>query len=524
MFIKMFWCVLLLFSTISYTAESANILFVTTIPSHSHQVVFQPVWKELSLRGHNVTALALSPLNDKSLTNLTEIDLSYIFKLRKRVPKEYIKYVFQKPTFLMVFIREILGVDFVIKLHENILSQHSVMKLINEDYKFDVVVAEWIYPLAGAFATRFNCPLVGITSLGAPLTLLDTVGNPSHPIYAPDHNLPIGRELSLYDRILSTLYSVFARTLYHWVGAPKIDASMRKFFGEDMPYIEDIARNISVLLLNRNPVFHKIMPVVPAAIELGRVRSFGKVKPLNPELKEFLDNSKNGVVYFSLGSNTFSCDLPDNVREILVKVFEQLPYNVVWKWETEVLPGKPNNVFAQNWISQAALLAHPNVKLFITQGGLQSMEETINHHVPVIGIPFHSDQTMNVDTAVKYGFGLRIELEDLSIEGLKSAIHEIMTNQSYKENTAKIEKLMNDIPMEGLDKAIWWIEYVIRHKGARHLRSPSLDIPWYQYFLLDVIAFIALVLSISMYILIKVIKLTIRSAKKLLTNEKQKKQ
>lgn len=75
------------------------------------------------------------------------------------------------------------------------------------------------------------------------------------------------------------------------------------------------------------------------------------------ELKKFLDKSKNGVVYFSLGSNTFSCDLPDEVREILITVFEQLPYNVVWKWETDELPGKPKNVFAQNWISQPALLS-----------------------------------------------------------------------------------------------------------------------------------------------------------------------
>lgn len=46
-----------------------------------------------------------------------------------------------------------------------------------------------------------------------------------------------------------------------------------------------------------------------------------------------------------------------------------------------------------------------------------------------------------------------------------------------------------DQPMSGMDKAIWWIEYVLRHKGARHLRSAAADLPFYQYFLLDVIAF-----------------------------------
>jgi glucuronosyltransferase len=39
---------------------------------------------------------------------------------------------------------------------------------------------------------------------------------------------------------------------------------------------------------------------------------------------------------------------------------------------------------------------------------------------------------------------------------------------------------------------VYWTEYVIRHKGAPHLRSAALDLAWYQYFLLDVIAVLAL--------------------------------
>jgi glucuronosyltransferase len=39
---------------------------------------------------------------------------------------------------------------------------------------------------------------------------------------------------------------------------------------------------------------------------------------------------------------------------------------------------------------------------------------------------------------------------------------------------------------------VYWTEYVIRHKGAPHLRSAVLDLAWYQYFLLDVIAVLVL--------------------------------
>jgi glucuronosyltransferase len=42
---------------------------------------------------------------------------------------------------------------------------------------------------------------------------------------------------------------------------------------------------------------------------------------------------------------------------------------------------------------------------------------------------------------------------------------------------------------------VYWTEYVIRHKGAPHMRSAALDLTWYQYFLLDVFAVLALILG-----------------------------
>ena len=39
-------------------------------------------------------------------------------------------------------------------------------------------------------------------------------------------------------------------------------------------------------------------------------------------------------------------------------------------------------------------------------------------------------------------------------------------------------KLMRDQPVSPQDLVTYWVEYVVRHKGARHLRSPFLDMPW----------------------------------------------
>lgn len=53
--------------------------------------------------------------------------------------------------------------------------------------------------------------------------------------------------------------------------------------------------------------------------------------------------------------------------------------------------------------------------------------------------------------------------------------------------------MYQDQPLTTLQQAVYWTEYVIRHKGAPHMRSDVLDLTWYQYLLLDVISVLALV-------------------------------
>lgn len=58
----------------------------------------------------------------------------------------------------------------------------------------------------------------------------------------------------------------------------------------------------------------------------------------------------------------------------------------------------------------------------------------------------------------------------------------------------KLSEIYRDRPISAMDTAIYWIEYVIRYKGAPHLRSAAVNLPFYQYLLLDVIGFCTLIL------------------------------
>ena len=60
--------------------------------------------------------------------------------------------------------------------------------------------------------------------------------------------------------------------------------------------------------------------------------------------------------------------------------------------------------------------------------------------------------------------------------------------------------------MTQLETAMYWIEYVIRHDGAPHLRSATQNLTWYQIYLLDVFAFLAVVVLTFFFIVYKLLK------------------
>jgi len=76
-------------------------------------------------------------------------------------------------------------------------------------------------------------------------------------------------------------------------------------------------------------------------------------------------------------------------------------------------------------------LAHPNVKLFITHGGLHSIEEAVYNAKPVVGIPFFADQTSNMKIVEKNGFGKLITLFELNENSFENAIVEVLTNPTF---------------------------------------------------------------------------------------------
>ena len=60
----------------------------------------------------------------------------------------------------------------------------------------------------------------------------------------------------------------------------------------------------------------------------------------------------------------------------------------------------------------------------------------------------------------------------------------------YSNTVKKISELYRDRPATAMETAVYWTEYVIRHRGAKHMRYPAADLNFFQYYSLDVFAFL----------------------------------
>lgn len=69
---------------------------------------------------------------------------------------------------------------------------------------------------------------------------------------------------------------------------------------------------------------------------------------------------------------------------------------------------------------------HPNIKAFVTQGGLQSTDEAIDAGVPLVGIPLQADQWLNTEKYELYKIGITLEMENLTEDTLRNAIKTVV--------------------------------------------------------------------------------------------------
>nr|XP_053656172.1 UDP-glucosyltransferase 2-like isoform X2 [Cherax quadricarinatus] len=263
----------------------------------------------------------------------------------------------------------------------------------------------------------------------------------------------------------------------------------------DLPPLLDLERNMSMMFVNTYFSVGMPVPLLPSQVEVGAIHC-RPANPLSQELESWITGAGSpGVIYFSLGSFTKFTNIPVQYRDVFVQAFRRLPQRVIWKYDGD-LEDVPDNVMIRKWLPQQDILGHNNVKVFISHCGLLSMQEAIYHGTPVLAVPLFADQPSNSHFLTTSELGLSLVWEELTADKIVNGLNDIINDPKYQENVLRMSMQLRDTLMTPRELAVFWTEYVIRHRGAPQLRSPAAQLSWVEFLMLDVIFLLYLVIFV----------------------------
>ncbi|XP_045454777.1 UDP-glucosyltransferase 2-like [Melitaea cinxia] len=505
--------------------EAYKILLVSPMPARSHSILGDGLVRHLSQAGHEITYITAVP-HEKPMAGVKEIDVSSNFRLFN--DSEISLKLFLNNESKMGSMT--IMIDLMATLAEETLKHSSVQKLLeNPTQEFDVIIGEWMmYDLYVGLSAIYRCPYIWFSSVDPHWKVLRSIHEMSNPVYVLD-SLSANTPLSYYQR-LQELGSLIKQILFNINSLvnPRENEDYERILvpiirkrGYPVPSFEELRYNVSLVLGNSHESLGRTMALPANYINIGGYHIDTNVKPLPEELKKIMDNAKHGVIYFSMGSNLNSQTMPDELKQSFLKMFGSLKQTVLWKFEDD-LPNKPNNVHILKWAPQPSILNHPNCILFITHGGLLSTTETVHFGKPIIGIPVFGDQFSNIDKAVAKGYAKRVDLSYTMADDIKIAIDDILGDPKYNAKLKELSIVYHNRAVEPAKNLVHWVEFVVKTGGARHLRSPALDVPRFKILCLDLIFIIIATLYIIKISVTFAFKKIIRKMKQFNKSDKKK--
>nr|XP_018901673.1 PREDICTED: UDP-glucuronosyltransferase 2B18-like [Bemisia tabaci] len=470
-----------------------KILVIYPTQAYSHQRGILALTETLVRQGHEL--FVVSPFEVPGLVNFgnyTFVDISYrvryetLDKIMKNTQRQRTLWELNRTFSLSAdaTVRQFLSKPFT-----------KFKKLVDsKKLKFDVaIVEEWIMPFTYTMARLLDeaVPIVSMSSLNTANAehYLGSISSAHASLFTFGTD-----KMDLKERIQNWISYLYGSYTQESVFGNTARRFFRETYGSEIESLVDRCwTDISLLMLTSNPLYFYPRALGPNIVQVGPLH-LRPPSELPKILKDWLDGAEKGVIYFSLGSFFKTTYLSDDARNNFLRFFKELPsgYRVLWKWEEDgQIPGQSDNILTQKWMPQDSVLAHPNLKVFITRGGLQSFHEAVHYGVPTIGIPYFWDQRTNIAKMVDAKIGVQLLLEELHEYGkVELALKTVLYDESYAHNMRRYSAISRDFSSQALNKAVFWVEHVAKHGGAQHLRPATADTNLFQFFCLDIISVI----------------------------------
>ncbi|XP_027491606.1 UDP-glucuronosyltransferase 2A2-like isoform X3 [Corapipo altera] len=478
----------------------------------NHWLNMEFMLRELVLRGHEVTVLMPSCFlifnhTQPSPFHFEVIEVPITKKEMAAVLDEFFYFWFYEER-VLPFWKSVYKIAQQLKKMENVTKTICDGVLKNETLlerlkasAFDVLLADPLTPSGELFAEKLGIPFVYTIRFSLGNTVERLCGMlPAPPSYVPAALSSLTDRMTFWERLKNIFSYTLQDIMYHYLLWGGWDQYYSDVLGRPTTLCETIGK-AEIWLIRTYWDFEFPRPFLPNFEFVGGLHC-QPAKPLPKEMEEFVQSSgEHGIVVFSLGSMVYN--LSDEKSNVIAKALSQLPQKVLWRYKGKKPETLGSNTRIYDWIPQNDLLGHPSAKAFITHGGTNGLYEAIYHGIPMVGIPMFADQHDNIAHVVAKGAAVHVDFNTLKTQDLVDALNTVIHNSTYKENALKLSKIQHDQPVKPLDRAVFWIEFVMRHKGAKHLRPASHHLTWYQYHSLDVLAFLFTCVAIAVFILVK---------------------
>ncbi|XP_066267111.1 UDP-glucuronosyltransferase 2B33-like isoform X2 [Branchiostoma lanceolatum] len=481
---------------LSQHVRAADILVATSTYGSPWMDVAK-IAEVLASRGHVVTVLAHA--NQKSDLMRKWPTLQYeTFGHPEKTPliKEFIKTQAPKMAFSSSGPLGLLNYgntlsSALLDVNEEMLGDNQLLtKLKNSHY--DVVLTYTGVSCGPLVAQYLDLPLVCTMRSMPTGEDIRATGVPNPLAYVPTMTSRLSDQMTFLQRVKNVLVYFAFSTMGQLVFEKSYDDLAKRTIGDNFTISTALART-DVWLYQTDLMFDFPKPMMPNMVSIaGHMAE--DVKPLSEEMETFVKSSgDDGVVLVTFGSMVAA--MPAEIADMLAAAFARLPQKVVWRYAGTPPPSLGSNTKTMEWVPQNALLAHPKTKAFVSHCGYNGVAEAMYHGVPLVGMPLFADQSDNIARMVARGMAVSLDIHSVTSEEVYQAITSVISDPGYKEKADQVFTHLRDQPQSPMERAVWWIEHVIKHGGLPHLRSRAIELSFYQYYLLDVIALIVAVIS-----------------------------
>ncbi|XP_047445076.1 UDP-glucuronosyltransferase 1A1-like [Mugil cephalus] len=490
----------------AYSPFSGKLLVIPM--DGSHWVGIKAIAQEMGRRGHQVTvvipeiSIRMGPgKHYDTVTYPVPYDKAYIDSVmatHKEIMQKSAQNFMDKIKKRFSQIQRISGI--IHTTAESLLFNDTLISHLAQQ-GFDAVLTDPMVPTGSLIARKLGLPTINLLR-GIPCSLdMKAAGCPSPSSYVPRFLTGFTDKMNFKERVINTLVALleplFCRLLY-W----HFDKIAYEFLGEKVG-IAEVLSDSDIWLMRIDFTLEFPRPLMPNLVLVGGINCDVK-NPLPKKLESWV-SGEHGFIVFTLGS--LVSDMPEEITSVFLEAFRQIPQKVFWRYTGKIPDDVPENVKMMKWVPQNDLLAHPGARAFITHAGSHGIFEGLCHAVPMLMVPLNGDQPDNAGKMASRGAGVVLDIFSITTESLLQGLNKVINDSSYRENMQRLSALHKDRPIGPLDLSVYWTEFVMRHKGAKHLWAAVHNLNWFQYYCLDIIALLGTVLLVFVLVTVKCMKL-----------------